>query len=249
LHRNNLPNLACQAALAANINPDLAPEEYANYGCAGGLFPMKAAIDYCANAGKAAIVIVFDQCTTRASFCYDPGDPMFRMDLRVNLLFSDGAVGVLVIPESLRSRFSDSLPSVQGFRSAFCLSDMIRFDQSRFILGDQVRAQVPPLVARSVILPLLSEHGMSADEIEEWSLHQGSHDVVDRFSAPDILGLSQVQLERSKATFHEIGNLSAPSSFYVFSSFFKDGGASKRHGMIVGFGAGFYQSALLYQWD
>ena len=36
LHTNNLPNLACQAAMRTGMKPEIAPDEFANYGCAGG---------------------------------------------------------------------------------------------------------------------------------------------------------------------------------------------------------------------
>ena len=251
LHTNNLPNLACQAAIHSGIAPSIAPEEFANYGCAGGFYPLRTAIQYCKRNEKAAIAIVFDQCTSRASFCYDPDHEMFKMDLKINLLFSDGAAAVLVIPERLRSGISGVLPKIRDLVTAFTLSDIIRFEDTRFILGDQVRAEVPKLVADSVIRPLLSKNDILMEEVLEWSIHQGSRDILGRFSEPAILGLSEQQLARSRLLFEQLGNMSAASCFQVLHSFCRARDPEKRGvlGVAVGFGAGFYKASLLYQWD
>lgn len=251
LHTNNLPNLACQAAMQTGIKPEIAPEEFANYGCAGGLFPLESAVEYCRRNQKAAIVIAFDQCTSRASFCYDQSDAMFKMDLKVNLLFSDGAVGLLIIPQRLRDLFPQKLPKIQAVLTAFKLSDLIHFEDTRFVLGDSVWDEVPQFVAESVIKPVLARSNLSAGEISEWSIHQGSREIVSRFGEPAILGLSTEQLARSKELFERFGNLSAPSCLLVLDSFFKGGGGETigTLGMVVGFGAGFYQASILYRWE
>lgn len=251
LHKNNLPNLACQAAMRTGIQPEIAPQEVVNYGCAGGFFPLKSALQYCSRRQKMGIVIAFDQCSSRASFCYNPEDEMFKMDLKTNLLFSDGAAGILIIPERLRELFPQQLPKIVDIETAFQLDDSIRFADSRFILGNRIWDDIPPLVANTVIKPVLARNGMFARDIAEWSIHQGSRDILTRFGEPEILGLTPAQLARSNEFFERYGNLSAPSCLLVLDSFFRDAkrersGAS---GMVVGFGAGLYHASVLYRWE
>jgi predicted naringenin-chalcone synthase len=149
-----IPNLACQAVIHSGIVPTTAPEEFVNYGCAAGFFPLNSAIKYCQHNEKAAIVIVFDQCNARiGSSCYDPNDPIFEK-------------------------------------------------------------------------------------------------VLSAFAKPEILGLSNAQIARSKEFFENFGNMSSPSCFLVFDSFFKEKCKDKlgELGIVVGFGAGLYQFSLLYRW-
>jgi|SRR5665213_28339 len=251
LHKNNLPNLACQAAMRTGIKPEIAPQEVVNYGCAGGLFSLKSVVQYCSSNQKAGIIIAFDQCSSRASFCYNPENEMFKMDLKATLLFSDGAVGVLIIPERLRELFPQTLPKIVDIETAFKLSDLIRFEDNRFILGDQIWDAVPSLVADTVIKPVLARNGLFASDIAEWSIHQGSRDIVTRFGEPAILGLTTAQLARSKELFDRYGNLSAPSCLLVLDSFFKDIKCERSGtaGMVVGFGAGLYLASVLYRWE
>jgi predicted naringenin-chalcone synthase len=249
LHTDNLPNLACQAAMRAGISVDIRPEEFANYGCAGGFLPLETAITYCRRNRKAAIVVIFDQCNGRASFCYDSSDRLFKNDLKANLLFSDGAAGILIIPEAFRRSFSGPLPLVQETVSSFALSNEIRFEDTHFILGGSVVEQVPSVASRSVIWPLLQRNSICVGEVEEWSIHPGSYEIIHRFAEPDILGLSAKQLARSVETFEEYGNMSAPTCFMVLDSFFRSRAEANTLGIVVGFGAGYYLASMLYRWE
>ena len=132
----------------------------------------------------------------------------------------------------------------------FHVSDIIRFDETGFVLDEQVKNLVPSLVSDSVIKPILSKHSLLSNNILEWSIHQGGTKVLSAFAKPEILGLSNAQIARAKHFFENFGNMSSPSCFLVFHSFFKEQCKDKRGelGMIVGFGAGLYQFSLLYRW-
>lgn len=251
-HTDNLPNLACQVAMKTGIKPDVMPEEFPNYGCAGGLFPFQSAMTYCQKNKKAGLVLVYDQCNYRSSHYYKKNESVdsFSMDLKVNLLFSDGASAVLLIPERIRNCFEGPLARVKGILTDFYLSDMIRFDNNRFFLGKEVKEQIPKLVANSVIKPMLDKNGLSLSDVGEWSFHQGGSDILEQFSDDSVLGLTSEKLSRSQELFEKYGNFSAPSCFFVLDSFIREDSNRKTGttGMVVGFGAGIYQAVVLYQW-
>jgi 3-oxoacyl-[acyl-carrier-protein] synthase III len=250
LHTDTLPNLACQAAIQTDITTEIVPEEFAHYGCAGGFFPLQTAIHYCRHNQKAAIVIVFDQCSSRCSFSYDPSNVMFKMNLKANLLFSDGAAAVLLIPARMRPAFNRPVPKIVDLRIDFQLSDTIRFQHTHFILSEQLKHEIPSLVVESVIHPLCGKHGVQPSDIAEWSMHQGGKDILAQFADLAILGLTEHQLARSAHFFKQLGNMSAPSCFVVLDSFVREDPHHQhpRYGAVVGFGAGFYQACLLYRW-
>jgi len=250
-HTDNLPNLACQVAIKAGIKPDVMPEVFPNYGCAGGFFPIQSAMRYCRKNEKAALVLVFDQCNYRSRHDQKSKSvDSFSMDLKVNLLFSDGASAILFIPKRMKNQFEGSLARVEDILTDFHMSDIIRFDNNRFFLGTEVKEQVPKLVANSVIKPILDKNDLSLSEIEEWSIHQGGSDILKQFSDDSVLGITSQQLSRSQELFEKYGNFSAPSCFFVLDSFMREDsdGKTGTKGMMVGFGAGLYQAALLYRW-
>ncbi len=143
-----------------------------------------------------------------------------------------------------------SLAGVEEILTDFHLSDLIGFDNNRFFLSTEVKDKVPTLVANSVIKPILAKNGLSSSEIEEWAIHQGGSEVLKRFLDESVLGLTPQQLSRSQQLFEKYGNFSSPSCFFVLDSFMQENSVDKTgiRGMMVGFGAGLYQAALLYRW-
>jgi predicted naringenin-chalcone synthase len=107
---------------------------------------------------------------------------------------------------------------------------------------------MPNLVSDKVIKPLLQKHGLTHNDVLEWSVHQGGFPVIERFQENDILGLNDTQLEASKAMFAKYGNVSTPSNFIVLESIINQNQSKiGDYGMIVGFGAGYYFGGVLYQ--
>lgn len=247
-HKDVLPNLTCQIASHAKLKLDTAPMEYPYYGCAGGFLPLREAINYCKQSQKAAVVFIFDQCTYRAVFNYDQHDSLFMSDIKTNLLFSDGAVALLLIPENLRSLFPKVL-KITDFMFKFLLGNEIGFINNHFVIGD-IKSFMPKLVSDHIIKPILKRNNLKINDIDEWSIHQGGTLVLNRFAEPDILGLSQEQLEPSLTMFKEYGNLSAPSAFLVLHNMLQQNNVianSNDKGCVVAFGAGYYLGSFLYE--
>lgn len=253
-HQDILPNLACQIAMEANLGLDERPSELPYYGCAAGIFAINAALEYCRTHQKAAFVYVFDQCTWISNPIYDTKHPNFRASLRTHLLFGDGAVGLLLVPESMCERYSQPLMEVIDTRLSFQLGNVIKMENSSFLVGEGVAETMPALVTQKTIKPLLEKHSLTLSEIAEWSIHQGGIPVLEAFRSDSILGLSEQNIHRSKSLFEQYGNFSSPSCLYVLNSFFQEKRfldrceSNNAYGLVVGFGAGYYLGSLLYQW-
>lgn len=252
-HKDVLPNLACQIAMDAGLELDEMPVELPYYGCASGIFAINEAVDYCQTHRRAAFVYVFDQCTWFSNPIHDVDDLNFKSCLRSHLLFSDGGVGLLVIPELMRDKYSHHLIKVLDVDKKFRLGNVITMEKETFLVGDGVSDTMPALTCELSIKPLLQRHELKPRAIAEWCIHQGGIPVLDAFKEENILGLSDAQIERSKELFRQYGNFSSPSCLYVLDSFLrdqqKDQAAGQAYGLITGFGAGYYLASLLYQWD
>ncbi len=249
-HQAVLPNLACQIAMDAQLELDRMPSELAYYGCAAGIFALSEAVKYCQTHQKAAFVYVFDQCSWIFNPIYDVNDPNFKACLRSHLLFSDGAVGILLIPEVMRDRYCQPLMKILDVNKGFQLGNVIKMEGSLFLVGDGVAETMPALTAEKSIKPLLRKYSLKPEEITEWSIHQGGIPVLEAFNQPSVLGLSEQQLQRSKTLFQKYGNFSSPSCLYVLDSFFQNQSTyDNLYGIVTGFGAGYYFGSLLYQWE
>ncbi len=248
-HEDFLPNLVSQIVMETDLKVDSLPEEIPYYGCASGIFSIKSAVEYCKRHNKAAIVFSFDQCSKIGKVIYDPSNPYFKKTIKSYLLFSDGGVGLIVLPESLIDKYEGKLIEIQDIQLGYHPGKKIKTEHGLFVLDSNIKEAVPPIVSEKVIKPVLNRNNITVSEIEEWALHQGGFTILDKFKEKDVLGLSDKQIERSRSFFEDYGNMSSPSCLLVLDSFIHENKEKKRKkGMIVGFGAGYYMGAVLYQW-
>ena len=245
-HADVLPNLACQIAREKNLDLVAPPQELPYYGCAGGILQIESAVDFCRRTGRAALVIVLEQCTWAYRPVCERDNEDFRASLRAHLLFSDGAAAVLVVPRSMISGFDTALRIIDvgtGFR----LGDAIAMRNGHFLVGDDVGGTMPNLVASESVRPMLARHDLDASDVRDWAIHQGGLPVLKQFGRPDILGLSEAQLADSASTFEEYGNLSSASCVFTLRRQFDRPAPHGTKGMAVAFGAGYYFGSLLYE--
>jgi len=249
-HQEFLPNIACQIVAESNLKLNHMPENLPYYGCAAAILSIESAIRFCKRENKAAIVYCFDQCLWGLNPVYDKFDVNFNKTLRASLIFSDGAVGVLLVPETLRSMFDTPLPKIIDSNFIYTGGDEIKMEGNKFLLGNNIKNIMPPIVAENSVKPLIKRNNLCLSEIDEWSIHQGGITILEEFLKPNILGLSSEQLATSKEKFINHGNFSAPSLLVVLEEFInqKDNRENENFGCLVGFGAGYYYGSLLYKW-
>ena len=246
-HKDFLPNLSFQIANASQLNLKAPPQEIVNYGCASGVFSILSAVDFCQKNDSAAYVMAFEQCSCLYDPICDENDKNFRASLKGHTIFGDGSAGLLLASGKTAEKFEKKLKIIDVMVD-FQYGDAIKAENGIFLVGDGVKDVMPGLVSEKVIKPLLEKHGLSPNEILEWSLHQGGIPVIERFKEEAILGLSETQIEASKAMFVQYGNVSTPSNLIILESIINhDTGRKDDYGMIVGFGAGYYLGAVLYQ--
>jgi len=248
-NQDYLPNLASQLVIETGLELDLPPEEIPFYGCASGLYSLKSAVEYCKKHNKAAIIFTFDQCSRISHFTYNQNDPFFKKALKSYFLFSDGAAGILVVPENLLEKVGNRGVEIGDIALHYRPGNAIKMEKGKFVLKNELKDIIPPIVASEVIKPVLKKHRLAPQNIDEWALHQGGFAILEKFMDRDILGLSHQQIKDAWELLEMYGNFSSPSCFFVFDRFFKKKEKKKgKTGIIVGFGAGYYMGAALYKW-
>lgn len=253
-HVDSLPNLASQIVMESALDQVDRADELVSYGCAASIFSIEQAIRYCRETNRAAIVMTFDQCTFGHRHL-KADDPDFRRMLVSNLLFNDAAVGLLLIPESMRKLYDTPLLKIRDVKTVYRPGSLIGMREGKFLMKDGVKDVMPKMVSDMVVRPMLEENGLESKDVSQWSIHQGGTEVLKQFASDEVLGLSDEQLKRSFSLFREYGNLSSPSCLMVLKSFFDQSPPSGQPsgqgltGMMVGFGAGYYLGAMLYDWE
>jgi predicted naringenin-chalcone synthase len=250
-HTDVLPNLASQIIMDAKLTNLDRNDEIAHYGCALSIYSLDQAIEYCKKYDRPAIVFTFDQCTT-GCLQLDKDDLDFRKMLISNLLFTDGGVGMLIIPERMRASYQKPLLKITDIQTKYTPGNLIVMKNGKFLMSSNLKNVVPRLVSNELIKPFLVEKQLNIDDISEWSIHQGGAEVIKQFRKNECLNLSEKQIKRSLDLFNKYGNTSAVSCLLVLESFFNDKNsirASGSKGIMIGFGAGYYLGLALYEWD
>lgn len=250
-HSDILPNLASQIIMEAALNHLDRNDEIPYYGCAAPLYLLERAVEYCKEYERPAIVYTFDQCTT-ASLQLEKEDEDFEKMLITNLLFTDGGVGMVIIPETLRYRYKRPLIKIIDLETKYQAGNLIKMQDGKFIMSPDLKHVMPQLVSDNLIKPFLKKKHLEIQDIQEWSIHQGGREVLEQFCEHEVLNLTQEQIDSSLQKYYEYGNTSAASCLLVLESFFNDPTPMKVppvYGIILGFGAGYYLGIALYTWD
>lgn len=250
-HSDILPNLASQIIMEAGLNHLDVNDEIAYYGCAASLYSLERAVAYCKEYERPAIVFTFDQCS-KGSLQLAAKDEDFKKMLITNLLFTDGGAGMVIIPETLRHRYTRPLIKLKDVETKYHAGNLIKMKNGKIGMSPEIKNVMPQLVADRLVKPFMKKNKLEVQDVQEWSVHQGGSEILEQFCDHEVLGLTQEQIDRSLRKFYEYGNTSAASCLLVLESFFNDPTSIKSpdvHGIILGFGAGYYLGIALYTWD
>ena len=245
-HQDVVPNLAVRISQASRFRDLAPPEQFVHYGCASGIWSIESAVKFCREKYASAFVFAFEQCSWIMNPIYDELDSRFGASLRGNAIFGDGGVGMLLVSERSAGTFDKRL-RILDTETHFEFGEAIGMDGEHFLVGDKVKDVMPRLVSEKAIKPLLRRNSLTAADVKEWSIHQGGFHVLEQFLEPDILGLTQAQIEPSREMFKAYGNMSSASNFVVLDWHMRRGASTGDYGVVVGFGAGYYLGAVLYR--
>jgi len=166
-HTDILPNLASQIIMDAELTSLDKNEEIAYYGCAASIYSLNQAVEYCKEYDRPAIVFIFDQCTT-GCLQLDKDDSDFKKMLISNLLFTDGGVGMLVIPARMRNSYQKPILKIIDIQTKYTPGNLINMKNGKFLMSSNLKNIIPKLVSDELIKPFLAKNQLDIDDIDEW---------------------------------------------------------------------------------
>ena len=175
-------------------------------GCGGALPNLQVAEALLHRMDKGVVVSVFVEiCSATYQMADDPGL------LISNALFGDGAAAAVLWkrPEGLELIDSSSryVPEQREY---------IRYIHKNGQLYNQLSPNLAGLVknaVKQVIDDILEPRGLLAGDIKHWALHTGGEKVINTIR--DELGLTDVQLQATRAILARFGNISSPTVLFV----------------------------------
>ncbi len=214
-------------------------------GCLAGVAGVARTAEYLrAFPDHAAVFLSVELCSLNVQ-----RDDVSLANLISSGLFGDGAAA-LVLTGGARSqrrgpRVLDSLSAFFPGTERTMGWDIVD-SGFKVVLGPEVpelaRREVPGLVDR-----LLARHGLSREHVDYWIVHPGGPAVMEGIR--EGLGLSREQLERTRRSLLEVGNMSSASVLFLLDE------VARKHrpkpgerGVMIAMGPAFSAEAVLLQW-
>ncbi len=184
-------------------------------GCYGAFPALRMASQFCAADEDAVVLVV---CVELCSLhLHSSGD---ADTIVASSVFGDGAAAVVVTARTAPvgstvldlDAFETVLTPVGEEDMAWTIGDqgfdMILSSYVPRIIDDHITGALEPLWAQ---VPELA--GVAPAGIERWAIHPGGRSILDRVE--DRLSLTPAQLEPSRSTLAEVGNMSSATVLFV----------------------------------
>ncbi|MFD2338991.1 type III polyketide synthase [Clavibacter tessellarius] len=186
-------------------------------GCYGAFPALRMASQFCAADPEAVVLVV---CVELCSLhLHSSGD---ADTIVASSVFGDGAAAAIVTARPAPAgstvldldAFETVLTPVGEDDMAWTIGDqgfdMILSSYVPKIIDDHITGALEPLWAQ---VPALA--GVAPAEVEDWAIHPGGRSILDRVE--DRLALSPAQLQASRSTLAEVGNMSSATVLFVLA--------------------------------
>ena len=238
----DIPGLDLRLAGRLGMRPDLRRTCVLGMGCYAAFPALQRAREAVAGQpGRTALVLALELCSLHLQ------DDDTLENMVVSALFADGAAAVLIT----------SAAGAPGPRlvdaATFC--DYATFDHMAFHVTDhgfqmRLSSYVPDVLAANIeafVDPLLARNNLCRATVRFWGVHPGGSKILDYLQQQ--LGLSDAQMDDSRAVLREYGNMSSPTILFVLDRIQRCGQPQPGdYGVLMAFGPGLTMEAALVQW-
>src|SRR5690606_2624051 len=102
----------------------------------------------------------------------DADDEDFKKMMLSNLIFTDGGVGLLIIPERMRGDFDQPVLKVKATQTKYKMGTLIGMKKERFLMSGRLKDVMPKLVSDTLLKPFFKQQQLALSDIQEWAMHQ-----------------------------------------------------------------------------
>lgn len=238
------PGLSSYVAADLGLKGSIRFQDLVGMGCGGAIPNLEAAAGMLARSGEGPILCVAVEICTATIF------PSHEPELVVsNSIFSDGAAAAVLdlAPDDHPGGLACLVDFATGLFPQY--REDLRYRTEGGRLRNYLSRRVPVIGARTakeVASRLLTQHGLSRNDIDWWAVHPGGTVVLAQVAKQ--LELADGALRFCHSVFENYGNMSSPSVLFVLREIL-DAGLPQpgQRGMLIAFGAGFSAFAALME--
>ncbi len=225
------------------FRPDVKRLPVNQIGCAGGLYGVAHARDFCLPRPDTHALVIAAEF---GSYAFVPTD--LSMSAMVGIaLFGDGAAATVIGPPTdrpslkLTSQKNLIVPNSERF-----LAFDLEHDGFRVII-DRAIAKAMGEVVGPHIEQFLQDSQQPARDLRFWGIHPGGQKIIG--GVRDAFSLSDDDLAQSWNTLKSVGNLSSASILFVIKALLEEKELDEgTPGLLAAFGPGFNIELMLAEW-
>lgn len=218
-------------------------------GCYAAFNGLRVAHSFCRSHPGARVLLV---CAELCTLHFQTDDSL--ESAVVNALFSDGAAAAV-----LASVPDDEAQGEMVYADGRAQLDDDSMEDMTWDIGNTgfmmgLSSRVPKVIAEHLpdyLEALLTPHGLTRDDVDDWAIHPGGRAIVDE--AQEILALSDEDVRDSLEVLRLHGNMSSPTILFILKRILDRRSAGSadgidRTGVALAFGPGLtIEGALLRQ--
>jgi 3,5-dihydroxyphenylacetyl-CoA synthase len=213
-------------------------------GCAGAVPTLQRATDFVrAHPQRVALMLAVEIC----SACYYVDNTLETVV--GNAICADGAAAFLLAAGQPATVRYPEIVDFETFLSPEQIKEVGLLHQDgklRIVLGGSIHKLAGPLTERG-LHRLLKRHELSTSDIRFWVAHPGGRKVIN--SLQQYLGLTDAQMQFSRAVLRNYGNMSSPTVMFVLDEVVRNGDPRPGDlGIMVALGPGMAAEVALLRW-
>ena len=236
------PSIDARLINMLDINRQVLRTPVWGLGCAGGVAGLAmAARDMAGHPRDRALVFAAEMCTL--TFLHDDYS---KSNLVATALFADGAAVALISGDET----GDEGYPILGTRSMLFPDSLNVMGWSVVSRGLQVifDQRIPDIIrehAASELDALLTDHGLTRDDVSEFLYHPGGPKVLRAYA--DAYGIDPDKFHWSREVLRDFGNMSSVTVLYVLAKYMAEHPPTHTngHAVVAALGPGFSSEALL----
>jgi alkylresorcinol/alkylpyrone synthase len=184
-------------------------------GCYGAFPALRMAAQFCAADPDAVVLVVCVELCSLHLHSSDDADTIVASSV-----FGDGAAAAIVTARPAPA--GSTVLDLDAFETVLT---PVGEDDMAWTIGDQgfdmvLSSYVPKIIDEHItgaLEPLWAQvpalQGVAPADVEDWAIHPGGRSILDRVE--DRLALAPAQLQASRSTLAEVGNMSSATVLFV----------------------------------
>ena len=234
------PSLDALIINSMHLDPNINRIPIWGLGCAAGVSAIgKANVIAKANPDAVVLIVAVELCSL--TFLRDD---FSKSNFIAMTLFSDGIAAGIIVGDTHASKRQIKILASKS-KLYYDSLDVMGWEFLETGFKVIFSKDIPTIITTHIkddVIAFLTSHNLGLGDIKNFIFHPGGTKVITAYE--ESLGLGNRQLQKTKDTMRDYGNMSSPTVLYAFERFLREG-FEDGYGLMLAMGPGFSSEMVL----